>query len=405
MNEIEQMHHTLQINKKKQKKIWIAGVIILFISIGTYYQFFKEKKKEITYTTKTVKKGDIKVIVMASGNLKPTNKVDIGIEVSGTLEKIYVDFNDRVKVGQILAQLDTTKLKSSLQSAKASLEISQANLQTSEVALKRKQEEYKRAQTMYKQSKAQFPSQKDMQNYLYDYEIAQANFNAAKARVSQAAANVHTSEDNLNKAVVLSSVDGFVLDKKVQEGQTVSASTKIPTLFVLAKDLKKMELLVGIHEADIGNIKKDQNVTFRVEAYPSKEFNASVQQIRLNHHLSRGIVTYNTVVEVDNDHGLLKPGMTATASIITKHIKNEWLIPNGAFRYQHHESKKKKQKEAQANSGKSKKSIWIIKKGSKKPVEISVEMIDNDEVMSAVKSDELKAGDEVIIAQSQKSKK
>ncbi|RXK13147.1 efflux transporter periplasmic adaptor subunit [Halarcobacter mediterraneus] len=402
-------------NKKSSKKkyIWILAVLILtFFFIYLFLIKQDNTNEEISYNTQKLKKGDLQVTVMATGNLNPTNSVDIGIEVSGTINEIYVDFNDNVEVGQVLAKLDTTKLKSQVDSSKASLSISKANLKESEVNVKNKKLIYTRTSNMFKQSKGKYPSINDVDDARFSYESAQASYEAAKARVLQAEYNLKTDEENLGKAVVKSSIKGIVLNRAVEVGQTVAASMSTPTLFTLAKDLSKMDLIVSIDEADVADIKEGLNVTFTVDAYPKETFKGKIKQVRFNPVEEGGVVTYETIVLVENEKLLLRPGMTASAKIITKELKNKLLVPNSALRFKPTAKLEKKErgvslvgpprrKRAERKPkelGKATfKAVYILENNQIKRVMVKV--LETDGKFTSIESKKLKVDDEIIVSQ------
>jgi HlyD family secretion protein len=402
-------------NNKSSKKIYIWFVIILLLAGATYYFFILKISAEtqtFEYVTKKTTRGDLSVVVSATGNLNPTNSVDIGIEVSGTIKEIYVDFNDEVEVGQILAKLDTTKLQSEVDSLRASLTIAKANQKESEVGLRSKKSIYDRTSKMYKSSNGKYPSINELDDTKFTYETAISSLDATKAKVEQAIYNLKTAQQNLDKAVVKSSIKGIVLNKEVEVGQTVAATMSTPTLFTLAKDLTLMDLIVSIDEADVADIKKDLNVTFSVDAYPKKVFKGKIKQVRLNPIDVNGVVTYETVVLVNNEELLLRPGMTASAKIVTKESIDKLIVPNGALRFkpktQNQEKRntmnlvqgpKRPQGENKAKdlSRKDMSPIFVLENNEVK--RIMVKVLYTDGKSSTVESKDLKVDDEVIISQ------
>lgn len=396
----------------RKKYIWFITLFIVLAAFGSYFFIMKKSSSNstVTYNTQEIKKGDLQVTVLATGNLEPTNSVDIGIEVSGTIKEIYVDFNDEVKVGQVLAKLDTTKLKSQVDSSKASLAIAKANLKETEVTVKNKKLTYDRTLKMFKQSKGKYPSQNDLDDSRFSYEAALAAYDSNKAQVEQANFDLKTSEDNLEKAVVKSSIDGIVLDRAVEVGQTVAASMSTPTLFTLAKDLTKMQLIVSIDEADVANIKEGLDVLFTVDAYPNETFKGRIKQVRLNPIEESGVITYETVVSVENERLLLRPGMTASAKIITKELKDKLLVPNAALRYTPTTQAQSKNRgigfmprgprdsnKAKTLSSSNIKTIYILENETTKAVKVKV--LETDGKFTGVDSRDLKENDKVITSQ------
>ncbi|MCG3670016.1 efflux RND transporter periplasmic adaptor subunit [Aliarcobacter butzleri] len=408
LEELESFSSKKRINRKF---IYIATAIVSFLAIVLFFIFNgNNKSNKIEYITKKVTQGDLSVVVSTTGNLNPTNSVEIGIEVSGTLKEIFVDFNDEVKAGQILAKIDTVKLQSQVDSSTAALAIAVANQKESQVLLNNKKTLYDRTLNMYKNSGGKYPSKNELDDTRFSYEAAIESLEAAKAKVLQAQSNLKTDKQNLEKASVKSSIDGIVLNREVEVGQTLAATMSAPKLFTIAKDLTHMDLIVSIDEADVADIKKDLPVTFTVDAYPNKVFNGKVKQVRLNPVDTNGVVTYETVVSVDNEDLLLKPGMTATAKIITKESKNKLLIPNGALRFK---PKMQEQKNSGVNlvgpnmnrpanvardlSKKELSPIFILE--NNQPKRVMVKVLDSDGKLTSIESEELKVNDEVIISQ------
>ncbi|MFX4243118.1 efflux RND transporter periplasmic adaptor subunit [Aliarcobacter butzleri] len=408
LEELESFSTKKRVNRKF---IYIVIAIISFLAIVLFFIFNgNDKSNKIEYITKKVTQGDLSVVVSTTGNLNPTNSVEIGIEVSGTLKEIFVDFNDEVKAGQILAKIDTVKLQSQVDSSTAALAIAVANQKESQVLLNNKKTLYDRTLNMYKNSGGKYPSKNELDDTRFSYEAAIESLEAAKAKVLQAQSNLKTDKQNLEKASVKSSIDGIVLNREVEVGQTLAATMSAPKLFTIAKDLTNMDLIVSIDEADVADIKKDLPVTFTVDAYPNKIFNGKVKQVRLNPVDTNGVVTYETVVSVDNEDLLLKPGMTATAKIITKESKNKLLIPNGALRFK---PKMQEQKNGGVNlvgpnmnrpanvardlSKKELSPIFILE--NNQPKRVMVKVLDSDGKLTSIESEELKVDDEVIISQ------
>ncbi|AXX85147.1 efflux RND transporter periplasmic adaptor subunit [Aliarcobacter skirrowii] len=396
--------------KSNKKRYIVIALILIIVLVLILIKIFSSQSDslKVEYVTKKVEKGDLSVVVSATGNLNPTNSVEIGIEVSGTIKEIFVDYNDEVKVGQVLAVLDTVKLQSQVDSSKAALAISKANYKESEVNLRNKKLTYERVLKMFEDSNGKYPSKNELDDAKFAYEAAQSSLEASKARVMQAEFNLKTDEQNLEKAYVRSSIDGIVLNRDVEIGQTLAATMSAPKLFTLAKDLRSMDLIVSIDEADVADIKKDLPVTFTVDAYVNRTFKGKIKQVRLNPINSNGVITYETVVEVHNEDLLLKPGMTATARIVTKDSKDKILVPNSALRFKPKIDEAKRvammgpnrrpQGAVTKDLGKKELSpIYKLENGELKRV--MVKILDTDGRSSAIESKELNIGDEVIISQ------
>ena len=402
-------------SSSKGKYKWLFLIVLVLLGAFAYLYLYKTQNtnESIEYKTQKIKKGDLEVSVMATGNLEPTNSLDIGIEVSGTIKNIYVDFNDKVEIGQVLAKLDTTKLKAQVDSAKASLSIAKANLKVSDVEVKKTNTSYNRTKKMYEKSGGKYPSINDLDDAKFSLMSAQASYEAKQAQVEQAQYNLKTAEDNLGKAIVKSSIKGIVLDRAVEIGQTVAASTSTPTLFTVAKDLSKMELIVNIDEADVANIKEELDVTFTVDAYQNEIFRGKIKQVRLNPIEESGVVTYETVVSVQNEKSLLRPGMTASAKIITNQLNDIMLISNSALRFKPpmrmkqdrkglgfsgRPPKRTNNKTVKNISKQNFKMIYTLQNG--KPKRIRVRVLQSDGKFTGIESRELKIGDSIIISQS-----
>ena len=401
--------------KSKKKYIYIVVFIIIIMAVAYYYLLDSKNSRDelITFETEKVKIGDLSVTVMSTGNLSPTNSVDVGIEVSGTIKEIYVDFNDEVKVGQHLASLDTTKLQSTVDSSKATLAIAKGSLKESYITVQNKKLNYDRTLEMYNKSGKKFPSINDVDEKRFAYESALAMYEINEAKILQAQFNLKTDEENLEKAIVKSSINGIVLNRAVEVGQTVTSSMSTPVLFTVAKDLSKMDLVISIDEADVADIKKGLHVTFTVDAYPNEIFYGKIKQVRLNPIESNGVITYETIVLVNNDKLYLRPGMTATAKIITKNLEAMMLIPNRALRFKPTRVVPKKKpamqlagnmrpkrtaRESKDISNSNMKTIWILDED--KPQRVRVKVLATDGIVSAVESRKLTKNDKVIISQS-----
>jgi HlyD family secretion protein len=293
--------------------LWLGGgVVAALIALRMIFGGGSDP----VYLTQPVVQGNLALTVSATGTLAPRNQVDIGAEVSGKIDALYVDFNDYVKKGQKLARIDTLAFE-------AALAQSRANLTQAEATLAQTARTRQRTIALFKGNAA---SRQDL-------DTANADFARAAAGVKLARAQVNSNETTLSKATIFSPIDGVVLDRKVSAGQTVVAAMQTPVLFTLASDLSQMELDVDIDEADVGLIKAGANASFTVDAYPSRQFDAKLISIHNAPKTVNGVVTYQGVLLVNNKEGLLKPGMTATAEIAAEDIHNVMLVPNAALRF------------------------------------------------------------------------
>jgi len=318
--------------KLKRRIMWgllvfVAAVILILFSNRNH------NAEPVQFKTQSASRGDLIVTVSATGNLEPTNQVDVGSELSGIIDSVEVDYNDRVEVDQVLARLDTDKLQANVNKSRAALEFSRAQVLQVQATLKENQAELQRLRQAYELSGGKVPSHYELDAAEAAVLRAQADETGAQAQVAQALAELESDETDLAKACIRSPINGVVLSRDVEPGQTVAASLQAPILFTLAEDLTKMELHVDVDEADVGQVRQGQDATFTVDAYPEKSFSAQVIQVRYGAQDSSGVVTYETVLQVDNSDLLLRPGMTATADITAVKVENAVLVPNVALRF------------------------------------------------------------------------
>ena len=317
---------------RKRLKRWgiiaILGVLVVSVGLMMKYQVLSTRPSQ--FKTVEVQRGSLTVTVTATGTLKPINQVNVGSELSGTIEMVEVDYNDRVKQGQILARLNTDELKAKLRQSKASLESEQAKLQVAKATFREARLKFQRTENLT--TKGLLPTQ-DLDTAIAAYLRAQAEEASIKAQIALTRASLNADQTNLDKAAIHSPIDGIVLARKVEPGQTVAASFQTPVLFILAEDLTRMVLHANIDEANMGPIKKGQNATFTVDAYPNRKFPAKIISIRNTPRRGEGIVTYETLLSVDNSELLLRPGMTATVDVTTHRVTDAILVPNSALRF------------------------------------------------------------------------
>ena len=368
-------------------------------------------------------KGDLEVIVSATGTLEPVTQVDVGSEVSGTLLTVEADFNDSVKKGQILARLNTTKLEAQRDQAKAALAVAQAELQSAQAAAKESKVNLERLKNTFEKSGGRLPSRQDLDAAQATYDKALAQVNMAKATIVKSQASLKAYESDLDKAIIKSPIDGLILDRQVEPGQTVAASLSAPVLFTLAENLTNMKLSVSVDEADVGQVKEGQRATFVVDAYPAKKFPAQITQVRFAPQENDGVITYDCILEVDNSSLLLRPGMTATADIVTIEVKGAVLAPNSALRFspalpeptvQGADNKSdqgfiskimprpSRRQRPQKNNGdktvnKESAKVWILE--GDRPVPKPVTVGPSDGVNTQIISDDIQPGARVIIGQ------
>jgi HlyD family secretion protein len=398
---------------RRKKWKWIILSIVLLAVIS--WVFFSTSKNTLTaedwFKTKAAARGPMTVTVTATGSIQPTNQVDVGSEQSGIVEQVEVTYNDRVEVGQVLARLDPSILNAQVMQYKANLESAKADLLNQKTTVSENRKKLERLKEVWELSGKKVPSQDELDAAEANLQRALANEASAKARVSQAQANLEAKETDLSKLVIYSPVNGIVLDRKVEPGQTVQASFQAVTLFKLAEDLTRMELHVAVDEADVGLVKAGQKATFTVDAYPDRSFVAEVIQVRYGAKTEQGVVTYETVLSADNSELLLRPGMTATADIVVKEIADTLLIPNAALRFSPTEDELKRFRTPQPESAESEddapeaktrkhQKVWIVQNG--KLIQISIIIGDSDNLNTEIKGGDLKPGDLLIIKTSTK---
>jgi HlyD family secretion protein len=309
--------------------VW-AVVAVLVVLAGLWWWGGRSSTAKISYTTAPVTRGNLVVSVSATGTVQPVNEVEVGSELSGTVAAVNVDYNDEVKAGEVLAVINTDKLKAQANSSSATLDLKQAGVGQAAATVKEAQQALNRAISLAAKNIA---SQQDLDTAQATYDRAVAALASANADVKVAEANLAANQTDLAKATIRSPINGVVLNRNVETGQTVAASLSAPILFTIAEDLTRMQLLVDVDEADAGTVAAGQDATFTVAAYPERSFAAKVMQVRYASETVDGVVTYKGVLSVDNSDLAIRPGMTATAEIVVSHADHVLLIPNAALRY------------------------------------------------------------------------
>ena len=383
---------------KKSKKLWwilgiIAAVILIMILIFTLK---KGKKGELQVMTEHSRIDSIEVTVTATGELQPVYKVDVGTQVSGIVERIYVDFNSVVKKGQLLAELDRSNLNEQLTQAKTSVSNAQSNLTLA-------QQQYDRIKTLYENKAATQET----------YESAVNSLNLAKNQLKTAQSDLSRAQTNLSYATIYSPIDGVIMDKAVEEGQTVASSFSTPTLFTIANDLTQMQVEAKVDEADIGEVKAGQPVTFTVDAFPDDVFTGTVKEVRINPTVTSNVVTYTVIINAPNPETKLFPGMTANVSITTKQESGVCIPMTALFTsidpdvmkqlekkgYTFKSLYKNQEELTQGLKDVTKKTLWV-KRGENTYEQISVPVGLNNGVKTLI-PEGLNEGDEVIIGVSE----
>ncbi len=371
--------------KRLKNFLIIAFAAILAVSAVVIWK--KAGKEAVPqYKTEQVRRGDITVIVTATGTLQPTNTVSVGSELSGIIKSVEVNYNDRVKVGQVLARLDTSKLEAQITQSSSALEAAKAKVLQAQATVSETRAKLSQFQKVRELSNGKVPSQSEMDAAEAAFNRAKADEASAKAAVSQAQATLQANETDLYKSVIRSPINGIVLTRSIEPGQTVAASFQSPVLFTLAEDLRQMELHVNVDEADIGKIREGQKATFTVSGYPNRTFEARITQAHYASTTTSGVVTYETVLKVNNPDLSLRPGMTATADIMVKKVENAILVPSAALRFSPPIQQEEKAspglvgsllprppsgtQQPMATNGKEQK-VWVLKNGRLLPVPVT----------------------------------
>lgn len=417
----------------RRRAIWGGGAVLLLGLLLLLTRCFNGSG-ENGYITQDVRQGDLNVTVSATGNLAPTNQVEVGSEISGTVDKVLVDYNDRVVKGQTLAIIDTELLDETINQSRATLAARQADINQARATLADAEAQLNRFQQVYKLSGGKVPAKTEMETAIANRDRAAAAVKTAEANAVAAQADLSSNETRRDKAVIKAPVTGVVLARKIEPGQTVAASFNTPTLFILAEDLHSMQLEVAIDEADVGQVKSGQSATFTVDAYPGETFPARIQRVNVGSNnlsttssasssssaaaasSSSNVVAYDAILTVNNRSGKLLPGMTATADIAVNAVHNALLVPNGAFRFTPGQSSKGGQnqglmsgmtarprfrrgaeQERKIGAG-SRQTIYIVgSNGQPQPIQVITGASDGRN--TAVQSKDLKPGMEVITGQ------
>jgi HlyD family secretion protein len=313
------------------KRAIVTLLIVGLIGASGYaYYRFKDSGPKFTVNTASITRGDIVDTVGATGTLQAVTTVQVGTQVSGTISELHADFNSLVKKGQVLARLDPSLFQTQIEQAKANLERSKADLEHQKVALDDANTKLTRAKEL---SARQLLAKSDLDAAEIAARAADAQLKSSEAQITQAQASLNQNEVNLEHTVIEAPIDGLVISRNVDVGQTVASSLQAPTLFVLAADLTKMQVVANLDESDVGRIRPGQVVTFRVDAYPTETFRGNVSQVRLNPIVQQNVVTYATVIDVPNNELKLKPGMTANVNVEIARSSNVLRVPNTALRF------------------------------------------------------------------------
>ena len=371
----------------------LVKLLMVLIVIGTFGWWLKPSPKEAEYITNKLTKGEITQKITASGIINPISTVNIGTQVSGTIAEIFVDYNSPVKEGQLLAQIDPALFEATVAQRKASLDIAKA-----EVAVVENDIVYykKHLDRIKKLNISKYSTDKELETAQRDYDNAVVQKGLKQAQVLQAEAALSQAEIDLRYTKIISPVQGIVVSKEVEVGQTVAASFQTPTLFNVAEDLTKMQIEASVVEADIAKVKEGQTVEFSVDSFPDEVFYGIVTQVRNNPITTSNVVTYEVIIEIDNRDLKIKPGMTANVEIITAQKDDVLLVPNKALRFfvtdENGENKRYKDK-----------GLWTLQNGKPERLVIATGVSDDD--FTEVSGKNLKEGMEVIVEQKAEGEK
>jgi HlyD family secretion protein len=371
-------------NRKKIKKLLIAGAVIIILALTAYY-FLRSNNNEPKFVTEKAAKGDIVMTVTATGTVNPVTTVLVGTQVSGTINAIYVDYNSQVKKGHLIARIDPAPFEAQVEQARANLLSARANLEKATATRIDANRAMLRNKELFSKD---LIARSDFDTSETNFDTAVAQENAAKAQIAQTAAALKLVETNLQYTKIISPVEGVVISRNVDVGQTVAASFQTPTLFSIAQDLTKMQIDTNVDESDIGNIKVGQDVEFIVDAYPDMTFKGTVWQVRNAPITVQNVVTYDVVIKVDNPELKLKPGMTANVSIIIAIKKDILKIPNAALRFS--PSGKGVQTSEKKGPG-----VWTLEKGN--PMRIPFSPGISDGSYTEILSGDIREGREIIV--------
>jgi HlyD family secretion protein len=330
-----ELRQTLARAKASSGRGWVLGVVVVVAVAAAVLTDLRLGPSDIgpQFRTEVVTRGTLAVSVTATGTIESLTQVNVGTEISGIVERVLVDYNSPVEIGQLLATINPERLEAQAAQARASLAANRARLAQADATVAEAQQQLERLQQVFELSEGRVPSQQELDAQRAAVARADADRANAAAQVEQTEASVAVIDTDLRRAEIRSPIRGMVLARQVDPGQTVAASFQTPTLFTLAQDLTRMNLIVDVDEADIGGLEVGQAATFRVDAYPERAFVSQVVQIRSTPTQVNGVVTYETVLAVDNSDLLLRPGMTATAEVETTRADDALLVPNAALRF------------------------------------------------------------------------
>lgn len=400
---------------KRRRRIWWSAlaVAVMLAGILLTYQWYMSPSPRVEYTTAPATVSDLTVEISATGTLQPLTQVDISSELSGVVREVAVAENQQVRKGDVLAKLDTSKLEAQIERAQASAKAAAASVETARVTLKETEQALARASELARKGMA---TQQALDTAQAARDRAKAALDSAKASLAIANADLKLQQADLAKSTIYAPIDGIVLTRSVDPGQTVASSLQAPVLFVIAADLRKMELKAAVDEADIGQIRVGQQARFTVDAFPERPFDAEIRDISYASVTTDGVVTYDARLDVDNTDMLLRPGMTATVSVVTQQAKGVLTVPSSAFRYRPTETRERgfsmlsmftgrrgpmrRPGQTEQPPAEGLRTLYMLENGQPRRVDVKIGSSDGDrtEVLSG-----LEEGDRVITASRQRN--
>ncbi|MBZ9856716.1 efflux RND transporter periplasmic adaptor subunit [Mesorhizobium sp. CA13] len=403
--------------RKKRRRGWLYGLLALIVLVAAFagYQWYAGSPVKIDYTTAPAARADLTVEVSATGTLQPLTQVDISSQLSGIIRSVSVNENQQVKKGDVLAALDTAKLQVQIERAEASAKAAAANVADATVTLAENESALVRAAALTKRGMA---TDQSLEAATATRDRSKAALDSAEANLAIANADLKSQQTDLANSTIYAPIDGIVLTRSVDPGQTVASSLQAPVLFIIAADLRNMELVAAVDEADIGAVKPGQHARFTVDAFPERPFDAEIRDISYASVTTDGVVTYNARLEVDNNELLLRPGMTATVSVVTRQAKDVLTVPSSAFRYRPAQQAARgwslsdlftgrmgrpggnRQRQAATPPADGSRTLYVLEKGHPHPVNVRIGSTDGEltEITSG-----LSEGAQVITASQQRS--
>jgi HlyD family secretion protein len=400
-------------SKRTTRIVVAVATVIVATAAFLLWQQMRVAAPEVEYETTTVDRGSIETTAVATGNLEPQRVVDVGAEISGQIATVEVDVNDPVERGQVIATFELESLENALAQARAQVSAARADVNRSESALELARLTRDRLKGLAKSS---YIAQREYDEARISVARAEADLAASRAQLRLARTRLELAETNLAKAVIRSPINGVVLTRSIEPGNTVASSFQAPVLFTIAEDLDRMELQVAIDEADVGAVEPGDPATFTVDAWPGRQFEADVKSVYLSPTVTNAVVTYKTLLDVDNSERLLRPGMTATATIVTGRKEDVVRVPNLALGFTPTVAQKGEDQESgralfgrppgwrrdQTNRS-SRRSVWVLRDGA--PTEVSIATGSTDGRWTEMVEGELEAGDELIVGEERPRKK